>query len=187
MKHRIAYSNLPQLFLKARERLMSHFRPILNHFGVTEQQWRILRLLDEYGQLEPRELCEMTQILSSSMAGVLARMEEVDLICRNRIVDDRRRVLVQLAPSGDQLIREIAPLIDLQYKFIEQAFGKPVMADLLNAFEGFIAAEPEVVLHVPLSPGPVVLQTSKAGKAAKAIPLARSDASSARNRKASKQ
>ena len=71
MKHRIAYRNLPQLFLKARDSLMSHFRPILNHFGVTEQQWRILRLLDEHGQLEPRELCDLCQIFSSSMAGVL--------------------------------------------------------------------------------------------------------------------
>lgn len=136
---------------------MSHFRPILNHFGVTEQQWRILRLLDEYGQLEPRELCDMCQILSSSMAGVLARMEDVGLICRNRVADDRRRILVQLAPSGDQLIREIAPLIDLQYRHIEQAFGKPVIDDLLNAFEGFIAAEPDVVLHVALSARPIAL------------------------------
>ena len=33
---------------------MSRFRPVLNQHGVTEQQWRILRvLLDEDG-LEPR-------------------------------------------------------------------------------------------------------------------------------------
>ena len=140
---------------------MSHFRPILNHFGVTEQQWRILRLLDEHGQLEPRELCEMCQILSSSMTGVLTRMEEVGLISRNQVADDRRRVLVRLAPCGDQLISEIAPLIDLQYQHIEQAFGKPVIVDLLNAFEGFIAAEPESVLHVTLSERSTDLRAGK--------------------------
>ena len=73
MKHHVANRNLPQMLLLAREHLMSHFRPILNHYGVTEQQWRILRVLDEHGQLEPRELCELCQILSPSMAGVLAR------------------------------------------------------------------------------------------------------------------
>ena len=129
---------------------MSHFRPILNHFGVTEQQWRILRLLDEHGPLEPRELCDMSQILSSSMAGVLARMEEIDLISRNPIVDDKRRILVQLAARGDKLIGEIALLIDLQYAHLEDAFGKTVIINLLNAFEGFIAAEPDVVSHVLL-------------------------------------
>ncbi|MDY7546818.1 homoprotocatechuate degradation operon regulator HpaR [Glaciimonas sp. CA11.2] len=157
----MAHRNLPQLFLKARERLMSHFRPILNHFGVTEQQWRILRLLDEHVQLEPRELCEMCQILSSSMTGVLTRMEEVGLISRNAVADDRRRVLVRLAPSGDQLISEIAPLIDLQYQHIEQAFGKPVIVNLLNAFEGFIAVEPESVLHVTLSQRSTDLRAAK--------------------------
>lgn len=162
---------------------MSHFRPILNHFGVTEQQWRILRLLDEHGQLEPRELCEMCQILSSSMTGVLTRMEDVGLISRNQVADDRRRVLVRLASSGDQLISEIAPLIDLQYQYIEQAFGKPVIVDLLNAFEGFIAAEPESVRHVPLSDRSPDMKAGKGqGKQAKL-----SDAQSFSDRKGSKK
>ncbi|WP_052452231.1 homoprotocatechuate degradation operon regulator HpaR [Noviherbaspirillum autotrophicum] len=150
VKHRINYRNLPQLFLKARESLMSHFRPILNHFGVTEQQWRILRVLDEYGQLEPRELCEMCQFLSSSMAGVLARMEETGLIQRNRVAEDQRRVLVRLAPEGDALMSQMAPMIDLQYQHIEQAFGKRAIDELFKALEGFIAAEGESVEHVSL-------------------------------------
>ena len=73
MDRRISYRNLPQLFLKAREELLGHFRPIINHFGLTEQQWRILRTLSEHEQLEPREICEICHILSPSLAGVLAR------------------------------------------------------------------------------------------------------------------
>lgn len=153
IKHRINYRNLPQLFLKARDSLMSHFRPILNHFGVTEQQWRILRVLDEHGQLEPRELCEMCQIMSSSMAGVLARMEETGLIQRNRIAEDQRRVLVRLAPLGDELMSKMAPMIDLQYQYIEQAFGKQAIDALFKALEGFIAAQGDAVEHVELQEG----------------------------------
>lgn len=129
---------------------MSHFRPILNHFGLTEQQWRILRALDEYGQLEPREICNLCQILSSSMAGVLARMEEMELIQRSRVSEDQRRVLVRLAKKGDQLVSEIAPLIEMQYQYIEQAFGKQVFDDLLSALEGFIRAESNPVVHIAL-------------------------------------
>lgn len=152
MKNRIAYRNLPQIFLKARECLMSHFRPILNHYGLTEQQWRILRLLDEHDQLEPRELCEMCQILSASMAGVLARMEETGLVHRARSTEDQRRVFVRLAEKGDELITEIAPLIDQQYQFIEQAFGKQVFNDLFKALEQFIEANRNPVEHVELMP-----------------------------------
>lgn len=150
MNPRITHRNLPQHFLKARECLMSHFRPILNHYRLTEQQWRILRALDERAQLEPREICDLCQILSSSMAGVLARMEEMGLIQRSRVSGDQRRVLVRLAQKGDQLISEMAPLIELQYHYIEQAFGKQVFDDLFNALEGFIAAESNSVQHVEL-------------------------------------
>ncbi|RJG00734.1 homoprotocatechuate degradation operon regulator HpaR [Noviherbaspirillum sedimenti] len=141
MQPRITYRNLPQLLLKAREQLMSNFRPTLNRFGVTEQQWRILRALDEYEQLEPREICEMCQILSPSMAGVLARMEDLGLISRNRMPEDQRRVMVRLAAKGDQLITEIAPLIDARYREMEQAFGKEVFDDVFKALENFIEAD----------------------------------------------
>lgn len=150
MTSRITYRNLPQLFLKGRECLMSHFRPILNHFGLTDQQWRILRALDEHGQLEPHEICSQCQILSSSMAGVLARMEEIELIQRSRVSEDQRRVVVRLAPKGDQLISEIAPLIDLQYQHIEQACGRSLMDNLFNGLEAFIGAQGNPVQHVAL-------------------------------------
>ena len=104
MKPRIRHKNLPQLFLRARDHLMAHFRPILGHFELTDQQWRILRALDERGELEPRELCQLCQILSPSMAGVLLRMEEATLIQRERMPGDHRRVVVSLSKKGNQLI-----------------------------------------------------------------------------------
>lgn len=129
---------------------MSHFKPILQHFNLTEQQWRILRALDQHPQLEPRQICQLCQIMSSSMAGVLARMEELELIVRVRVSGDQRRVLVSLAPKGDQLIEQIAPLIDVQYRQIEQAYGQPTVDALIAALEGFIAAGNNEVPHVGL-------------------------------------
>ncbi|HEY0846587.1 MAG TPA: homoprotocatechuate degradation operon regulator HpaR [Noviherbaspirillum sp.] len=149
-RHRIAHRNLPQLLLKARERLMSHFRPIINHFGLTEQQWRILRALDEHGPLEPWELCEMCQILSPSMAGVLSRMEDSGLVNRERLPEDQRRVMVSLARKGDRLLVEMAPLIDEQYRHIEQTLGKKVFDDLFRALGAFVEAEKEPSPQVAL-------------------------------------
>ncbi len=150
MKPRISYRNLPQRLLKARESLMSHFRPILNRFGLTEQQWRILRLLDENEQLEPRELCDFCQIHSASMAGMLARMEDAALIQRSRVEGDLRRVSVRLAPKGDQLVSEMAPLIDRQYVLIEDALGHDLLENLFNSLETFIGAQNCVVQHIEL-------------------------------------
>jgi homoprotocatechuate degradation regulator HpaR len=150
LSRRITNRDLPQQLLKARDALMAHFRPVLNHFGVTEQQWRILRALDEHQQLEPRELCELCQILSPSMAGMLARMEEMGLVERRRVAADARRVMVSLAPQGDRLFEEIAPLIERQYRLMEKAWGKRVVDDLSSALAGFIAAQGTPVPQVAL-------------------------------------
>jgi homoprotocatechuate degradation regulator HpaR len=150
--HRFTHRNLPQQLLKARDALMAHFRPILNHYDLTEQQWRVLRALDEHAQLEPREICALCQILSSSMAGILARMEEIGLVQRIRIEADQRRVLVSLAPKGDALVDEMAPLIELQYQYLEQAFGKTSLEALSRALEGFIGAQAKPVRRVALPP-----------------------------------
>ena len=149
---RINHRNLPQLFLKAREGLMSHFRPILKHYGLTDQQWRILRVLDEHGQLESHEICTQCQMVSASMAGVLARMEEMALLERQRLSTDQRRVVVRLAPKGRQLVNEMAPLIDQQYQHLEDALGAPVFAQVFTSLEAFIAVQAQPVPTVDLPP-----------------------------------
>ncbi|GIZ52733.1 MarR family transcriptional regulator [Noviherbaspirillum aridicola] len=146
---RVAYRNLPQLFLQARERLMIHFRPLFQHFGLTEQQWRVLRALDEQGELEPWELCEACHFHSSSMAGILARMTEMKLIVRHAVPEDQRRLRIALSAKGDRTVRDIAPLIDRQYRYLEQALGER-MDRLAAALEDFIAADMGPVKKVDL-------------------------------------
>ena len=150
MQQLINYPNLPQRLLKARDALMAHFRPILHHFGVTEQQWRILRVLDEHALLEPREIGDLCQISSPSMAGVLARMEEAGLVGRSRMAGDQRRVSVRLAPQGRVLLVQIGPLIDLQYEYIEQSCGQQIFVDLFRVLEEFIELKTRTVRQVEL-------------------------------------
>lgn len=137
----IRYPNMPQLLLKARDSLLQHFRPILNHFGVTEQQWRIMRALNESPTLEPRELCDICQISSPSMSGILARMEEIGLIGRSKFEGDQRRRKVHLSEAGASLLLQMGKLIDLQYENLEAAYGKQVFEDMRRTLEAFIALE----------------------------------------------
>jgi homoprotocatechuate degradation regulator HpaR len=152
MSRKLPYRNLPQLFLKAREELLCHFRPIISHFGLTEQQWRILRTLSEMEQLEPREICEICHILSPSMTGVLSRMEEMNLVTRERMPEDQRRVIVRLTPKSEQLVSELGPLIVEQYKVIEQAFGPDLIKELYEVMDRVIAAERGPISRVALPP-----------------------------------
>ncbi len=141
MDRRISYRNLPQLFLKAREELLCHFRPIINHFGLTEQQWRILRTLSEYEPLEPREICEICHILSPSLAGVLARMDDLGVVIRSRMPEDQRRVLVRLSPKGETIVAQMAPLVQAQYRLLEEALGKELIQEVYQVVDKLLIAQ----------------------------------------------
>ncbi|WGG50893.1 homoprotocatechuate degradation operon regulator HpaR [Rugamonas sp. DEMB1] len=156
MPHQIHYPNLPQRLLKARDTLMAQFRPILHQFGVTEQQYRILRVLDEHAELEPREIVELCQMLAPSLSGVLARMEEVGMVARQRVELDQRRVMVRLAPAGAALLARMGPLIDQQYARMEQAWGGDAFARLLAALDEFnrAAGLPLAAAAPPPAPAP---------------------------------
>src|ERR1700692_3500682 len=130
--------NLPLMMLQARERVIAHFRPILNAHGITEQQWRIVRLLLDTGPLEPHEIGEQCRLSSPSLAGVLSRMENVGFVQRKRLADDQRRVLVSLTPRSRALASRMAPLIEAVYARIEALLGKEFTEDFYRVLDDLI-------------------------------------------------
>ncbi len=152
MHGHIPHRNLPQLLLKAREELLRHFRPIITHFGLTEQQWRIIRALSENERLEPREICSICQILSPSLTGVLLRMEEMGLVVRRRMEEDQRRVIVRLTPKSEAIVKQMIPLIERQYQYLEDVFGTDLIARLYAVTDEALSVDSRLVQHVPLPP-----------------------------------
>lgn len=118
------HRNLPLLLLHARESVIAQFRPVLNAHGVTEQQWRIVRALLERGPLEPRQIVDVCRISSPSLAGVLARMDDLGLVHRQRHANDARRVEVTLTDRSRDLAAAMAPQIEAIYQTIEAHIGR---------------------------------------------------------------
>ncbi|MFM2342297.1 MAG: hypothetical protein RLZZ592_1950 [Pseudomonadota bacterium] len=119
----LRHRNLPLLLLHARESVIAQFRPVLNAYGVTEQQWRIVRALLEHGSLEPRQIVDVCRISSPSLAGVLARMDDMGLVHRERQANDARRVTVTLTDRSRELAAAMAPQIEVIYQTIEAHIG----------------------------------------------------------------
>lgn len=132
------HRNLPLLLLQAREGVMAQFRPILNAHGVTEQQWRIVRALLEQGPLEPRQIGQVCHISSPSLAGVLARMDDLGLVQRARMPQDQRRVLVQLTAHSQALATTMAPAIEAAYAAIEAHIGREFIDSFYAALDELI-------------------------------------------------
>jgi homoprotocatechuate degradation regulator HpaR len=139
MRSRFKHRNLPLLMLQARERVIGKFRPLLNAHGITEQQWRIVRVLCEVESLEPREIGHLCGLTSPSLAGVLARMEDLDLVSRTRVQHDQRRVKVRLTPHSRALAAKMAPRIEEIYRRVESRLGRGLFHELYNSLDRVIA------------------------------------------------
>ena len=138
----LRHRNLLHLLLRAREALMAHFRPLLGEFGLTEQQWRILREVVEHGPLEPRQLCEACSISSPSIVGVLLRMEETGLITRERMAHDQRRVRVSLTPKSRKIAQQLIPLVEQRYQALEASLGLDSIQEVYDALDALLARAP---------------------------------------------
>ena len=132
--------NLPLLLLHAREAALAHLRPIMKRFGLTDQQWRILRALSEARDgLEPGRIAETCKIPKPSLTGILSRMAEMKLIEREVSELDQRRQRISLTAKGVALVDRMAPLIDRQYRRIEIMIGVETLSDTYRTLDTVLA------------------------------------------------
>ena len=123
--------SLTLTLLQAREAAMAFFRPALNKHDLTEQQWRIIRILRQQGELESHQLADQACILKPSMTGVLSRLERDGLVRRQKSSQDQRRVLVALTERGQQCFVSMSEGMESNYLKIEEQFGAEKMEQLV--------------------------------------------------------
>jgi homoprotocatechuate degradation regulator HpaR len=91
------------------------YRAVFKEHDISEQQWRILRVLWEVQSCTSAELARITLLPSPSMVGIIDRMMKKSLVLRDRSEDDRRIVHLSLTDKGRQLQNELMPQIDAIY------------------------------------------------------------------------
>jgi homoprotocatechuate degradation regulator HpaR len=135
-----AHRNLPRLLLQAREAVMGHFRPNLREHGLTDQQWRVLRVLGERGATDAGTIASEAYLLGPSLTGVLSRMERDGLVKRSRDAADARRTRVLATAKGKRLVQKLAESIEAHYAAMEQTLGKAQLAQLYGLLDAVIAS-----------------------------------------------
>lgn len=133
--------SLPMSLLRAREVVMAQFRPILAQHGVSEQQWRVIRVLGEQSPLDATELAERASILAPSLTRIIKALEERKLITRSKVEGDGRRVMLAITPRGRVLIAEVAPESSAIYDEVQKRIGHERYEQLLDLLETLIDLE----------------------------------------------
>lgn len=115
--------SLPMELLKAREAAMARFRPMLRKHGLTEQQWRVIRALSEFDQIDAGELAQRSFLLAPSLTRILQHLENEGLIRRTPDSSDQRKSVVTLTSNGRYVFDQVAPESEILYAQIESEFG----------------------------------------------------------------
>lgn len=115
--------SLPMALLRAREAVMDRFRPTLRSFGVTEQQWRVLRALSDLDETDVTSLAERCCILAPSLTRILRDLTARKLVARRTTEKDLRIGLISITPAGRKLIADVGPHSEIRYREIADRVG----------------------------------------------------------------
>jgi homoprotocatechuate degradation regulator HpaR len=130
--------SLPIALLRARERVMGPIRQMLADADVTEQQWRVLRVLEETGPLDPTRIAERACLLLPSLTRILQKLEEKDMVRREQDTEDKRKQVVSIAPAGAAVIDENLDASIAMIDRLRDAMGAEdyeKLLDLLNRLD----------------------------------------------------
>lgn len=123
--------------MRAREKVMGPIRDMLQKSGLTEQQWRILRVLEEHGPLDATKLSEQACLLLPSQTRIVQTLVEKGFVTRRTDPSDRRRQTVEITENGQQVIRDNIDEAGRLAVHIEEVLGKETVDQLLDILEKF--------------------------------------------------
>ena len=122
-----------------------HYTKELNKkFQVSTSQLVCLFALYEYGPMPPSQIAKHIMVNSSTVTGIIDRLEKKDLVKRVRSSLDRRVITINLTEAGKTLAEHAPPPIQLELveglkRFSEDELRQIVTA--LNRLAGLLDIE----------------------------------------------
>ncbi|MCV0426953.1 MAG: homoprotocatechuate degradation operon regulator HpaR [Roseibium sp.] len=129
--------SIPIALIRAREKVMGPIRDMLADTGITEQQWRILRVLEEFGPLDASTLADRACLLLPSQTRIVQTLSEKGLVTRNADDRDRRKQTVAITEAGKSIIYDNLEEAEAIVAHMEKVIGREKLNQLLDILEDF--------------------------------------------------
>jgi DNA-binding MarR family transcriptional regulator len=97
------------LYACSRE-IIKAYRPFLRKFGLTYTQYLVMLLLWSEKQLTAKAIGQYLHLDSGTLTPLLKKMEEKNLLCRERLEADERILVVAITSSGEQMREQAASI-----------------------------------------------------------------------------
>lgn len=125
--------SLPISLLRTRELIMDELRPVLNQYDITEQQWRVLRVLGETDEpVYAKTIAQRACILSPSLTRILRTLDDRGFLAFHPDGKDKRRFKVSLSQEGHEFIDEVSPHSYAALKELREIIGAERWEALIN-------------------------------------------------------
>ena len=125
-----AVSNIHRVATQIR----NHFEQgVLRDTGLTWTGFVALWVLWIWGETQTRWLAEEVGVSRSTLSGVLKTLERRELIVRRVHEDEGRLVVVELTPTGTQLIEELFPVFNDEERFVVSRLSDDAIRRLSNS------------------------------------------------------
>ncbi|WP_077393859.1 MarR family winged helix-turn-helix transcriptional regulator [Clostridium saccharobutylicum] len=121
------------LLTKAQQVVFQSLKARLAKFDVTPVQYGILKCLWDEEYQTPKQISEILSLDSSTITGLLDRMENKGLIQRVPNKNDRRTLNVVITEEGLKYRKEIEQIIDDLNKDFLERFSEEDQKQLKNA------------------------------------------------------
>ncbi|MGD2126533.1 MAG: MarR family transcriptional regulator [Desulfobacteraceae bacterium] len=96
---------------------MLYTKELDKNYQVSVPQLSCLLALHEHGPLPPSQIAKHIMVNSSTVTGIIDRLEQKGFVGRSRISHDRRVITITLTEKGRELARNAPP--PLQKKIVE--------------------------------------------------------------------
>lgn len=123
MKYAQTGKSLPISLLRTRELIMENVRPMLARHDVTEQQWRVLRVVSELGASDASTISDQACILPPSLSRIFKTLIEKGYLHAVKNISDGRRTVVDLSPAGHHFLDLVQPESTAIFDDLRDAVG----------------------------------------------------------------
>ena len=113
----------------------NYFKRELQQYDITPSQYALLQCLHAQDGLTPSQLAQALRLDTSSITGVLSRLEKKGLIDRVYNQEDRRSVSIHLRDEGNALWAQVDRVIDAANEKITRGLDAEHYAQVLAALE----------------------------------------------------
>tara|TARA_B110000008_G_scaffold99772_1_gene102575 strand:- start:2235 stop:2612 length:378 start_codon:yes stop_codon:yes gene_type:complete len=121
--------------MRSREKVMGPIRDMLKVSGITEQQWRVLRVLSESGAQDLTQISVKASLLMPSLSRIIKKLREEGLIVSQTNDEDRRRQIVRIGTKGQKIIDDNLPQAMKIAEELQQHLGLERHEQLLDLLE----------------------------------------------------